>query len=79
MGFHGIFLFVFREHHRDCFTNAYSHPNSNADSYTNSGSNANANSNTDANSDSYACSNPHAQRYRGGESRNPAAAGKPQL
>ena len=79
MGFHRIFLLFFREYYRHGCANAYSNTHANPDSHTNSGSNPNANSNTDANANSYACSNPHAQRYRGGESRNPAAAGKPQL
>lgn len=74
VGFHGFFLFLFREHHSRNFTYSDSHTNSK--SYANTNTDANANSNTDPQPNAYADSG--AWNYRC-ESCCFRATGKPQL
>jgi hypothetical protein len=82
VGFHGILLFVFREHYRSGFTN------SNADSNSYAQSNAYAHTNTNTNRDSYtkpnanSHRNPYADsgpRHRCHQSHYFRSTGKPQL
>ena len=80
MGFHGLFLFLFREHHGRNFT----YSDTNSKSYTNTDTNSYANTNTDTYANSHTDSQPNAYadsrawNYRR-ESRGFRATGKSQL
>jgi len=78
MGFHGLFLLIFREHYRCGITNAYSNANSctEPDSYTNTNGDSHAkpdaNSHRNANSHSGTWDRSHQSHYF-------RSTGKPQL
>jgi hypothetical protein len=76
VGFHGFFLFLFREHHSRDFTYSDSDTNSKLDANTDSYANSYANSNTDPQPNAYADSGDWNNRR---ESCGVRSTGKPQF